>query len=273
MRAEIFESCGVSATFAMSRKKIAGEGSIYLPFRGPDDPTESGPSPLSTFSSPFIISPRNELRLLNRAIFIPRHRYDPRAGRQGRYNLTRAHAGSPFSLKEILPEQNKTQTRDELGSLADRDTAPAFYVSMQDADRYALLLGPFADEHVCRQYAYSEPEDGGNPALSRAVRQLAYEIDPKSHFYGFGMARTETARRAGILHGMFGHGELETKLQNRGGTIPRHHPHTRGILTHVTLARTMTALIRSTGIVLLISSPEETGWGRRFKPTRAIRSK
>ena len=126
----------------------------------------------------------------------------------------------PVDWSTTMLTAQETRTRIQL---ADRDTTPVFYVSMRGADRYALLIGPFADESICRQYAYSESEDGGNPALSRAVRQLAYEIDPKSHFYGFGMARTPSARRTGIFHNMVGHGELETKLQNRGGTIPRQH--------------------------------------------------
>jgi len=103
--------------------------------------------------------------------------------------------------------------------LADQKISPAFYMTMQDAGKTAFLLGPFANESDCRKYAYDSPEEGGNFTLHHAIQEIVYELDSESHFYSWGMAKTETAKRTGVLHSMFPHGELETKIFNRGGNV------------------------------------------------------
>ena len=104
-------------------------------------------------------------------------------------------------------------------NLADKETSPAYYMTMQDAGRTAFLLGPFAAESDCRRYAYDSREDGGDSTLHHAIQQIVYEVDPKTHFASWGMAKTETAIRTGILHSLYPHGELEAMIQNRGGVI------------------------------------------------------
>jgi len=64
-----------------------------------------------------------------------------------------------------------------------------YYVSVVDGSRSSLLLGPFS-KHM--------------EALLKveAVRKLANELEPKSHFYGFGTAKSDS-NRAGLLNDMF----------------------------------------------------------------------
>ena len=60
------------------------------------------------------------------------------------------------------------------------DDAPGdYYVSCVDGDRFALLAGPFRDDH--------------RAALERVdiARKLACELDPRAVFYGFGTCRLE----------------------------------------------------------------------------------
>ena len=60
-----------------------------------------------------------------------------------------------------------------------------YFVSVRDAERTVPLLGPFADEELCKKYAYGE-----NRSL---VTDACHEIDPKSHFYEYGMFRVPLA--------------------------------------------------------------------------------
>ena len=76
------------------------------------------------------------------------------------------------------------------------DTQPGeYYVTVIDGDRYARLLGPFTDNH------------SGALAMVDAVREKAYELDPKSHWYCFGTCRLpndSAAVRPGKLNSLFG---------------------------------------------------------------------
>lgn len=69
----------------------------------------------------------------------------------------------------------------------------AYYVSVVDGGRYALLAGPFS--------THREALD-----LVPVVREAAYQVDPRSAFYAFGTCRLE--RRldlpAGVLNGRLG---------------------------------------------------------------------
>ena len=63
-----------------------------------------------------------------------------------------------------------------------------YYVSMVDGARTALLAGPFK----------SHPQA---LALVAAVRELAYQIDPKSHWYAFGtLAMSRDYNKPGLLN-------------------------------------------------------------------------
>ena len=101
-------------------------------------------------------------------------------------------------------------------SLKNPDESDGYYVSVIDGSRTAFVMGPFKTESQCRLFAYDESE-GGNHLLSNAVRQIAYEIDPKTTFACFGMAKAETAKRTGIFHSMYPNGELVAKISNRSG--------------------------------------------------------
>lgn len=58
------------------------------------------------------------------------------------------------------------------------DTKPgAYYVSMTDGDRTALLAGPFMNDHA------------GALAMVEQARNKAYEADPRTHWYSFGTCR------------------------------------------------------------------------------------
>ena len=76
------------------------------------------------------------------------------------------------------------------------DTQPGeYFVTVIDGDRYARLLGPFTDNHA------------GALAMVEAVREKAYELDPKSHWYSFGTCRLPSdsaAVRPGKLNNLFG---------------------------------------------------------------------
>lgn len=65
---------------------------------------------------------------------------------------------------------------------------PCWYVSVQDAGRTALVLGPFTTEAECREYAYNDAESGGTHKHN-AVLKAAEEMDPKSWFYAWGMVK------------------------------------------------------------------------------------
>ena len=97
-------------------------------------------------------------------------------------------------------------------------TAPeGFYMSIRDGPKTVFLLGPFKNEADCRRYAYSEPEEGGDAYLHNAVQQICHEIDPKTHFAEWGMARMDSGKRTGALQSIYPHGELENKIINRLG--------------------------------------------------------
>ena len=71
-----------------------------------------------------------------------------------------------------------------------------YYVSVVDGARYALLLGPFVNDHAA--------------ALSRveAVKKFAQSIDPRAIFYAFGTCRLPgddtVPIRAGKFNAEFG---------------------------------------------------------------------
>jgi hypothetical protein len=60
------------------------------------------------------------------------------------------------------------------------DAAPGnYYVTVRDGERYALLLGPFTNDH---QRALDAVEE---------VRRVAEELDPRASWYAFGTARVD----------------------------------------------------------------------------------
>lgn len=67
------------------------------------------------------------------------------------------------------------------------ESTGGYYVSVVDAGRVGLLLGPFTE------YA---------AALARvdACRELAVARDPWAHFYGFGTVRAPGCTRAGLFN-------------------------------------------------------------------------
>lgn len=72
----------------------------------------------------------------------------------------------------------------------------AYYVSVIDGKRTALLLGPFENDHA------------GALAMVDAVRRKGEELDPRAHFYAFGTARLpaddSVPLRYGSLNRYFG---------------------------------------------------------------------
>lgn len=64
-----------------------------------------------------------------------------------------------------------------------------WYVSVQDAGRTALVLGPFIEEAACRRWAYSEREEGGDAACHYELSNKLGRLYPWSHFYAMGMVR------------------------------------------------------------------------------------
>ena len=75
-----------------------------------------------------------------------------------------------------------------------------FFVSCVDGAKTALILGPFRDEELCRQYAYIDPKNGGDRTKHMSVITACHVLDPKSHFYSFGMVKTKDGRmRSGVL--------------------------------------------------------------------------
>jgi len=76
---------------------------------------------------------------------------------------------------------------------------PCWYVSVIDAGRTALLLGPFNTEAACRQWAYRAPEDGGNPVKCGSLRNLC-KMDPWAWFYSYGMVKMQNGHREALLN-------------------------------------------------------------------------
>jgi hypothetical protein len=60
-----------------------------------------------------------------------------------------------------------------------------YYVSVRDGDRTIPVLGPFLSEELCKEYAY------GNKRIE--IVNACCEIDPKAHFYEYGMFRLPMA--------------------------------------------------------------------------------
>ena len=83
---------------------------------------------------------------------------------------------------------------------------PCWYVSVRDAGRTGLVLGPFLTEAECRQYAYSEgngepdTEPGGDTAKHYALVKLAESKDCKAWFYAWGMVKMPNGHRDGVLN-------------------------------------------------------------------------
>lgn len=77
---------------------------------------------------------------------------------------------------------------------------PCFYVSVQDAGRTALVLGPFQQEADCRAWAYRDPADGGDPDKCDRLRKEADKRDPRSWFYAWGMVKMANGHREGVLN-------------------------------------------------------------------------
>lgn len=75
----------------------------------------------------------------------------------------------------------------------------AWYASVQDAGRRALVLGPFATEAGCRKWAYRDQADGGDRAKHAALLRAA-EVDPRAWFYSWGMVKMRDGSRAGVLN-------------------------------------------------------------------------
>lgn len=76
-----------------------------------------------------------------------------------------------------------------------------------DGKRRALVLGPFASEAACREWAYNDAESGGTPKHNRLVN-LACEKDPKAWFYSWGMVKTENGYRDGVLNRFMAEADL-----------------------------------------------------------------
>lgn len=85
---------------------------------------------------------------------------------------------------------------------------PCWYCSVRDAGRTALVLGPFATEGMCRQWAYYADSDthpdtthasGGSVKHGRLLN-AAQDRDPKSWFYSWGMVKLENGYREGVLN-------------------------------------------------------------------------
>ena len=79
------------------------------------------------------------------------------------------------------------------------DTKPgAYYVSMFDqsgnngSGRVAYLAGPFMNDHARAL------------ALVDQAREMAYGVDPRSHWYSFGTCRMDTAGPVGKLNSLLG---------------------------------------------------------------------
>jgi hypothetical protein len=68
-----------------------------------------------------------------------------------------------------------------------------FFVSIQDAGKTGLILGPFTTEIQCKKYAYLLPEDGGS-SESITVKDAVCKIDPKVHFAAWGMLKIQDVK-------------------------------------------------------------------------------
>lgn len=80
--------------------------------------------------------------------------------------------------------------------------SPCFYVSVQDAGRTALVLGPFRNEADCRHWAYRATEDVGDRLKRNALCKALDKVDSRSHFYAIGMVKMANGNREGKLNAM-----------------------------------------------------------------------
>jgi hypothetical protein len=74
------------------------------------------------------------------------------------------------------------------------DSKPGnYYVSVADAGRIGLLLGPFQNDHA------------GALAMVDQARVKAEQLDPRAAFYSFGTVRVDldVPAKAGVLNGYF----------------------------------------------------------------------
>ena len=78
---------------------------------------------------------------------------------------------------------------------------PCYYVSICDGK--ALMLGPFANEADCRQWAYYSDQDGGNRWKHTALLRKGEDLDAWSHFYAWGMVKMATGHQSGKLNQWF----------------------------------------------------------------------
>lgn len=77
--------------------------------------------------------------------------------------------------------------------------SPCWYVSVQDAGKTGLVLGPFQTEQACREYAYCE-KDGGNHAKHYwLVEQADSFTGGRAWFYSWGMVKMVNGYRSGVL--------------------------------------------------------------------------
>jgi hypothetical protein len=92
---------------------------------------------------------------------------------------------------------------ERLGNWTDN---PCWYVSVRDAGRTALVLGPFRSAAACREYAYNDSqgaadsEPGGNTAKHYALVLEAEKHDPRSWFYSWGMVKMDNGYKTGVLN-------------------------------------------------------------------------
>lgn len=63
----------------------------------------------------------------------------------------------------------------------------AFFVTCRDGDKASYLLGPFTTEKACKIFAQFK-ENNPDSKLSE-VQEDCFKIDPRSHFYSWGMCR------------------------------------------------------------------------------------
>jgi hypothetical protein len=76
-----------------------------------------------------------------------------------------------------------------------------FYVSVIDAGRTGLVLGPFDTEAECRAWAYRDSESGGDARLhDRLVKAACDCTGGRAWFYAWGMVRVEGETRPGVLN-------------------------------------------------------------------------
>lgn len=67
-----------------------------------------------------------------------------------------------------------------------------YFVTCRDAGKTALLLGPFTNEKTCKIFAEFR-EDNPESRLSEIIKACE-DIDPRSHFYEYGMIRIKDVK-------------------------------------------------------------------------------